>query len=158
VVPATTLDEWEALRAELLAEYGAQGVVAWRTRYAREAEMLRQMRDAGVGILAGTDASDEPFVYPGSSLHDELALLVEAGLTPLQALQAATLNVGLFLEREDIGTVEAGKLADLVLLDADPLSDIRNTVRIRAVIHRGRLLARPQLDSLIGLAQVRARN
>jgi hypothetical protein len=158
MVPTTTLEEWEILRTELLAEYGPLGVAAWRARYAREADMLRRMRDAGVGILAGSDASNEPFVYPGSSLHEELELLVEAGLTPLQALQAATFNAAMFLDRGDIGVVEAGRQGDLVLLDADPLTDIRNTRQIRAVVYRGRVLGRPQLDSLVALAQARARN
>jgi imidazolonepropionase-like amidohydrolase len=120
--------------------------------------MLRRMRDAGAGILAGSDVSDEPYVYPGSSLHDELALLVEAGLTPLEALQAATLNVGIFLGRDDIGTAEVGSQADLVLLDNNPLIDIRDSRSIRAVVHRGRLLDRRQLDSLVELARSRTHN
>src|SRR5690606_27516052 len=87
-VPARVLAEWDALREEVLAEYGPTGVAAWRARYRAEADLLRRMAAAGVGVLAGSDASDEPFVYAGASLHDELALLVAAGLTPLQALQA----------------------------------------------------------------------
>lgn len=111
--------------------------------------------DAGVPILAGTDASDMPYVFAGSSLHDELALLVEAGLTPLQALQTATLNPARFLNRiDDLGTVEEGKLADLVLLEANPLDDISNTRRIRAVVADGRLYRWVELDRL--LAEVEA--
>lgn len=88
----------------------------------------------------------EPGAFPGFGLHDELRLLVEAGLTPLQVLQSATLNPARFLGRtDDLGTVEAGKLADLVLLDANPLEDIGNTRRIRAVVVDGRLLERPAL-------------
>ena len=155
-VPARVLAEWDALREEVLAEYGPTGVAAWRARYRAEADLLRRMAAAGVGVLAGSDASDEPFVYAGASLHDELALLVAAGLTPLQALQAATLNPAVFLGRDDLGTVAPGKLADLVLLDADPLVDITNTQRIRSVVLNGRLLDRPTLDALLGQAEAAA--
>jgi imidazolonepropionase-like amidohydrolase len=80
------------------------------------------MHQAGVPFLAGTDTPGVPYVFPGFSLHEELALLVaEGGFTPLEALQAATRDSARFLGREkDLGTVEPGKLADLVLLDADP--------------------------------------
>jgi len=99
----------------------------------------RELNDAGVKLLAGTDMP-QAFVYPGFSLHDELALLVRAGLTPLAALRAATYNPAEYLGALDsLGTISEGKLADLVLLDADPLADISNTRRISAVIANGRL-------------------
>lgn len=105
---------------------------------------------AGVGILAGTDASDEPYIFAGSSLHDELGLLVGAGLSPLEALQAATLEPARYLEATDShGTVERGRMADLVLLDADPLDDIRNTRSIHGVVLKGRYLDREALDRLL---------
>lgn len=149
-VPAAVLAEWDELRSSTLAEYGELGITAWRARYAHEADMLRRMARAGVGMLAGSDASNEPFVYAGASLHDELELLVEAGLSPLQALQAATLNPARYLGATDsLGTVATGRVADLVLLDANPLNDIRNTTRIRAVVLNGRLLDRPALDALL---------
>jgi imidazolonepropionase-like amidohydrolase len=88
---------------------------------------------SGVRLLAGTDLAAS-ILYPGFSPHDDLALLVEAGLTPMQALQTATRNPAQMLRRNDLGTIAAGKLADLVLLDADPLADIRNTQKIRAVV------------------------
>ena len=107
------------------------------------------MRRAEVPLLAGTDVQN-PYVFPGFSLHEELALLVEAGLTPAEALRTATLNPAIFLEATDsLGTVDVGKVADLVLLDADPLIDIRNTTRIRGVLLRGRYLDRRVLDSLL---------
>jgi imidazolonepropionase-like amidohydrolase len=97
-------------------------------------------------------------VIPGYSLHQELELLVGAGLSPLAALQAATLNPARFLDAADsLGAVEPGKVADLVLLDADPLTDIRNTARIRAVIAGGRYLDRPSLDSILVAAAEAAR-
>jgi len=102
-----------------------------------------------VRIMAGTDSA-APYVFPGSSLHDELALLVQAGLTPMQALQSATKNPAEFLGKlETQGTIEPGKFADLVLLDANPLEDIHNTQKIRAVLVRGKLLDRNALDQLM---------
>ncbi len=112
-------------------------------------DLVAQMQKAGVKILAGTDAP-APYVFPGFSVHDELQLLVAAGLTPFEALQSATKSPAEFLHTtKDSGTVEKGKLADLVLLDANPLEDIRNTGKIRAVILRGKLLDRAALDQLL---------
>jgi imidazolonepropionase-like amidohydrolase len=112
------------------------------------------MRRAGVEFIAGTDVLN-PFCFPGFSLHDELAILVEAGLSPMEALQTATLNPARFLGREkDFGSIAPGKLADLVLLDANPLEDIRNTTKINSVVSNGRLLDRNALDQR--LTQVQA--
>jgi imidazolonepropionase-like amidohydrolase len=99
----------------------------------------RELAQAGVKLLAGTDAP-RAFIYPGFSVHDELSLLVKSGLTPLEALRTATYNPAEFLGALDsLGTVAAGKLADLVLLDGNPLVDIRNTARISAVVANGRV-------------------
>jgi tetratricopeptide (TPR) repeat protein len=107
------------------------------------------MAESGVPFLAGTDTPN-PWAFPGFGLHDELELLVDAGLTPLQALQAATLNPARFFGRTDeLGTIEEGKLADLVLLDANPLEDITNTKQIRDVIANGRLYRRTDLDRIL---------
>ena len=108
---------------------------------ANTARLVGLAHRAGVGLLAGTDASDEAYVFAGSSLHDELSLLVDAGLPPLAALQAATLNPARYLAATDsLGTIAEGKLADLVFLEADPLQDIGNTRRIHAVVADGRLI------------------
>ncbi|MDQ3744257.1 MAG: amidohydrolase family protein [Acidobacteriota bacterium] len=116
--------------------------------------LVAEMQRAGVLILAGTDDAN-PYVIPGFGLHDELALLVKAGLTPAEALQAATLNPAKFLGLSDsLGTVERGKLADLLLLDANPLEDISNTKKIAAVVKGGRYLPREDLDKI--LAEVEA--
>ena len=116
--------------------------------------MVGRFQKAGVGILAGTD-DISPYVMPGFSLHDELALLVESGLTPIQALQAATLNPAKFFNQlASFGTVEKGKFADLVLLNANPLEDIRNTTKISAVVVNGRFLDRQELDCI--LAEIEA--
>ncbi|MCS7026418.1 MAG: amidohydrolase family protein [Bryobacteraceae bacterium] len=102
--------------------------------------LVGQMHRMGVPLLAGTDAGSGG-ITPGESLHEELELLVRAGLTAMEALQTATLGPAQFLgEQSQFGTVEKGRLADLVLLDANPLEDIRNTRRIAAVISRGRVV------------------
>jgi imidazolonepropionase-like amidohydrolase len=120
----------------------------------REKALVGRFQKAGVGILAGTD-DISPYVMPGFSLHDELALLVESGLTPIQALQAATLNPAKFFNQlASFGTVEKGKFADLVLLNANPLEDIRNTTKISAVVVNGRFLDRQELDRI--LAEIEA--
>jgi imidazolonepropionase-like amidohydrolase len=98
------------------------------------------MRRAGVEFLAGTD-SPSLFIMPGTGLHKELELFVRAGFTPLEALQTATLNPARYLGlQERLGTVEEGKIADLVILDADPLESISNTQKIYAVVFHGTLL------------------
>jgi imidazolonepropionase-like amidohydrolase len=111
--------------------------------------IVGKMNAAGVPIMAGTDTT-APFIFPGSSLHEELALLVQAGLTPMQALQAATRLPAEFLGKQQMqGTIAQGKIADLLLLDADPLADIHNTQKVRAVILRGKLFDRSFLDELL---------
>ncbi len=103
-------------------------------------ELVEAMHMVGVGILAGSDFSDWALV-PGIDLHNELALLVEAGFTPMEALQTATLNPAKYLGRlKTQGTIEKGKTADLILLDADPLEDISHTRKINSVVVRGQFL------------------
>jgi imidazolonepropionase-like amidohydrolase len=101
-------------------------------------EIVRMMHKAGVQIMAGSDFSDWGMV-PGIDLHNELALLVEAGFTPLEALQAATLNPAKFLGKTDTyGTIQVGRVADLVLLDMNPLEDIGHTRKVNAVVLGGK--------------------
>lgn len=106
--------------------------------------LVPSMRDAGVAVLAGTDTPGAP----GDSLHRELELLVQAGFPPGAALRAATLNPARVVGRDDVGAIQTGNDADLVLLDADPLADIRNTRTIAAVIVRGRYLDAETLATL----------
>ena len=114
-----------------------------------EAWIVPLLRDAGVPILAGTDTG-VPFSIPGWSLHDELDLLVAAGLSPAEALLAATRDAARALDLDsEIGTIRPGRVADLLLLRADPLADIESTRRIEAVVLRGRLLRRAELDSIL---------
>jgi hypothetical protein len=124
-----------------------------RKEFRKDLEIVVAMQKAGVGILAGTDTLN-PFCFPGFSLHDELGLLVQAGLSPVEALRAATLSPAEFLGKEkDLGTVEPGKLADLVLLDANPLDDIANTRKIAGVIYDGKLYPKASLDAMLAKAE-----
>jgi imidazolonepropionase-like amidohydrolase len=134
----------------------SQEQAARQRLYQKKQTIVGLMQRTGVGILAGTDLAN-PYLYPGFSLHEELAILVEAGLTPMQALQTATRNPARFMGREkELGTVQKGRLADLVLLDADPLADIHNTTKIRAVVANGRLYDRAALDRMLADAEAAA--
>jgi len=111
--------------------------------------MIPDAQHAGVGLLAGSDSGANEYSVPGFSLHDELAELVDAGLTPMQALQSATLNAARYLGITDAcGTVELGKTADLVLLEGNPLEDIRNTRKISAVVVKGKFLGKTELQRI----------
>jgi len=112
------------------------------------------MHTASVPLLAGTDTPN-PYTYPGFSLHEELELLVSAGLSPVEALQTATLRAAEFSGVGHLfGSVEVGKIANLVLLDANPLEDIRKTQKIRGVILRGDFLDRARLNELLAQQKV----
>ena len=101
----------------------------------RSAKVLTDLLRAGVPIVAGVDA---PLVPYGAALHTEIAAYVEAGMTPFQALQTATVNTATLLNvQNDLGTIEVGKLADLVVVDGNPLVNIRDTMRVRTVIADG---------------------
>jgi hypothetical protein len=132
---------WDERRTHLNSDDSSATGAAKKT-----VEMFADMRKAGVKILAG---SDQPVSTGVPSIHDELVALVRAGMTPMEALQASTRNAAEFLGRlADEGTVEAGKKANLVLLEADPLTDIANTRRVAAVVLSGRLISGAELQRL----------
>ncbi len=117
-------------------------------------EEVHRTQKLGVRLLAGTDITI-PYTYPGFSLHDELKLFVEAGLTPMQALETATTNPALLLGfSKTWGRVEPGYTANLVVLNADPLADISNAEKIDSVVVNGERLDRTQLDQLLNDAKV----
>jgi imidazolonepropionase-like amidohydrolase len=118
-------------------------------KYYWQFNILKQLHQSGARILIGTDAPTFLFL-PGFSVHDELKALVKAGLSPLEALQAGTINGAKFFGVDNAqGSISVGKVADIVLLNADPLSQISNTRKIDTVISRGRVLDRKALDSLL---------
>lgn len=163
-VSPARVTQWRTTMATNMGEligqfsYGPRGpdtVMAEREReVVNRLRMPADLQRGGTMLLAGTDVDNTfPFLFFGFSLHDELALLVKGGLTPLAALQSATINPARFLGREaELGTVTEGKLADLVLLDANPLESIGNTTRIAAVVQNGRYLSRAELDRLLDRA------
>jgi Amidohydrolase family len=127
-----------------------------KRHYAQCAQFTRLLHKAGVQLLAGTDAVVD-YCLPGFGLHDELALLVQAGLSPAEALRAATLNPAEFLGREkEFGSIAVGKRADLVLLERNPLNDIHNTTSIWGVIRAGQYLDRAELDRMLETVRKRA--
>jgi imidazolonepropionase-like amidohydrolase len=149
---------YKSFTESILKELDTDPVTYRRQFVAKELEMTLAMHRAGVPLMAGTDTAAGVYVIPGFSLHQELELFVKAGLTPMEALQTATLNPAKFLGRtRDLGTVETGKIADLVLLDASPLDDIRNTQKISAVVLGGRYFSRADLDGILKGVEAAAR-
>ncbi|NUM76977.1 amidohydrolase family protein [candidate division KSB1 bacterium] len=145
-MPRSVRDSWSPANDE---EKTTEHYANARKVYAQSAELTSAMQRAGVGILAGTDALN-PYCFPGFSLHDELALLVQAGLTPMAALQAATRNPAKCLGMLDsLGTIEKGKIADLVLLEANPLTDINNTKNLAAVVANGTFFSKTALQEML---------
>jgi len=117
---------------------------------------VRQAYLAGVNLLAGTDAGDT-YVFPGFSIHDELSELVRAGLAPAEALRIATIDAAVFSGRQkEFGSVEAGKVADMILLNANPLLDITHTQEIEALFFSGQYLDRAALNELLVFAEQQA--
>jgi imidazolonepropionase-like amidohydrolase len=141
-------------------------LAAARQRYEVNLGLVGAMHKAGVGILAGTDTqlapastASAPYCLPGFGLHDELRHLVTAGLSPMDALRTATYNPAKFLGLlGSFGTVETGKLAELVLLDANPLDNITNTTKINMVLTGGRVYRRPALDAMLDAVGTNVKN
>ena len=146
-VPASVRGQWDP--AKLREKTSPEEFAALKAEAARDVELVKAMHGAGVRFMAGSDGPD-PYVYPGFSLHDELEWLVKSGFTPLQALQSATFNPALFMSKMDkYGVVELQRVADLVLLDANPLDDIRNTRKIFGVVVGGKYYSRRDLDTML---------
>lgn len=149
---------WRRFTDRILHEFNVDDLATRKRFVQKELEVAQGLHQAGVPFLAGTDTPSGVFVFPGFSLHDELEIFVRAGFTPREALETATVNPAIFFGRErDLGTVEVGKSADLLLLEANPLDDIRNTRKIAGVVLQGRYLSRGDLDELLGQAEAAAK-
>ena len=148
---------WKRFRDEITSGYGNDDLATRKRFIAKELEVVGMMKAKGVEFLAGTDTPAGVHVFPGFSLHEELERFVAAGFSPLQALQTATLNPERFWgEEARFGAVETGKTADLLLLRANPLEDIRNTQKIAAVVINGRYISRTQLDEMLAAVKTAA--
>lgn len=141
---------WKRFTEQIMHEFNTDDLATRKRFVEKELEVVSAMHHVGIPFLAGTDTPPGVYIFPGFSLHEELQRFVAAGFTPMEALQTATLNPAKFLGMDDrLGSIEQGKLADLVLLDANPLEDIRNTQKIAAVIVNGRYLPRAELDKML---------
>ena len=158
-VPAYWRDvTWRHFTEQMMPDLLRDPLELRQDYFARNLQMVGAMHRAGVPFLAGTDTAPGVYIMPGFSLHDELANFVEAGFTPMESLETATSNPAKFLGMEaSFGAVEPGKIADLVLLGANPLKDIRNTQKINAVVADGRLFDRVALDQILASAEAAAK-
>ena len=149
---------WKRFTDEITQGYGTDDIATRKKFVEKELEVVRMLHKAGVEFLAGTDTPAGVHIFPGFSLHEELERFVAAGFTPLEALQTATLNPARFFGMEArLGTVEQGKIADLVLLSASPLEDISNTQKIAGVFVSGRYFYHTEIEKMLAGVESRAR-
>lgn len=152
-IPEAMQRRWGPQENFLLRYRTPEYIVYNKRLFKKELELVGAMHRAGVPFMTGTDLSI-PYVFPGFGVHDELALLVGAGFTPMEALQAATRNPAMYLgELSSHGTIQRGKFANLVLLDANPLENISNTQRINGVILKGRYFPKKELEQMLAEAE-----
>jgi imidazolonepropionase-like amidohydrolase len=141
---------WKRFTDEITQGYGTDDLATRKKFIEKELEVVRMLHKAGVEFLAGTDTPAGVHIFPGFSLHEELQRFVAAGFTPLEALQTATLNPARFFGmQEQLGTIEEGKIADLVLLSANPLEDISNTQKIAGVFVNGRYFYHAEVEKML---------
>lgn len=157
-VPASWKSKtWKRFSDEITQGYGDDDLTIRKKFLDKELEVVRLLHEKGVPFLAGTDTPPGVYIFPGFSLHEELQRLVAAGFTPLEALQTATLNPARFFGVEDqLGTVEKDKLADLVLLKANPLDNIASTQKIAAVISNGHYFSSNDLEQMLAAVEAAA--
>lgn len=152
-LPASLRKEWAPAKTPSKDERDTEAW--WQRQFENDRKLTGEMNRAGVRLLAGSDSLDR-YDFVGTSLHQELQMLVSSGLSPLEALQTATLNPAEFLVIAKGGRISTGYLADLVLLDGDPTKDIANTGKVAAVVLHGRFFPREELDAMLARARVAA--
>ncbi len=151
-VRRSTLEQWIRAKREVLGDPGFDPSTARRAIELRR-KLIHALYRQGAGLLLGSDAPQR-FNVPGFALHRELELLVASGLSPYEALLTGTVNPAVFFgAAADRGTLEAGKVADLVLLDENPLEDIGNSRRVHGTMLRGRWVPRQELDAILARAE-----
>ena len=144
----TTRALWEQLGKDFTSTLPATAVATLRQFYPLQQKVTKMMKQSGVKMLAGSDLGGI-WVIPGFGLHQEFRELAASGLSPLEILQMTTLNGAEFMKREaSMGTVDAGKNADLVLLDANPIDDAANLSKISAVVLKGKYFSKSALEKL----------
>jgi imidazolonepropionase-like amidohydrolase len=155
--PRALREAWLSTRTRRIAQKGEAGFKAMRAEFEDERWLAGHLHRSRVSLLAGSDAGAD-FSFHGYGLHEELAQLVRAGVSPLEALQASTTSAARFLGRQGrTGEVRAGADADLVLVDGNPLADISAVSRIHGVMTRGAWLSRAELDRMVDDARAAAR-
>jgi imidazolonepropionase-like amidohydrolase len=141
---------WKRFTGEITQGYGTDDLATRKKFIEKELEVVQMLHKAGVEFLGGTDTPAGVYIFPGFSLHEELQRFVAAGFTPLEALQTATLNPARFFGMQsELGAVEEGKIADLVLLSANPLEDISNTQKIAGVFANGRYFYNTEIAQML---------
>ena len=157
VPPSWKTKTWKRFTDEITQGYGTDDLATRKKFIEKELEVVGMLQKASVPFLAGTDTPAGVHIFPGFSLHEELQRFVAAGFTPLEGLQTATLNPARFFGMENqLGSVEKGKLADLVLLSANPIENITNTQKISGVIANGHYFSRAELDKVLARVEASA--
>lgn len=149
-IPKNISNEWNRnpFQDTQLINHSPKDYETFREATLSMAKVAKRMYDSGVNLMAGSD-SENPMIVSGYGLHKELELLVEGGFSPVEALRLATINPAKFLERDDIGQLAPNFKADIIILDDNPLNDIRNTTHISGVILRGKSITRERLDQML---------